>query len=54
MFTPQENVNVFILDKTIDGEIIETMTDFIILGSKINPNGDCSDENKRSSLEEKL
>ena len=26
----------------IDGETIETVTDFIFLGSKITPNGDCS------------
>ena len=39
----------------IDGETIETMTDFIFLGSKITEDGDCSHEIKRHcSLEEKL
>ena len=31
----------------IDGEIMETVTDFIFLGSKINADGDCSHEIKR-------
>ena len=30
----------------IDGEIMETVTDFIFLGSKITANGDCSHEIK--------
>ena len=34
----------------IDGEIIETMTDFILLGSKITADGDCSHEIKRHLL----
>ena len=39
----------------IDGETMETVTDFIFLGSKITANVDCSHEIKRScSLEEKL
>ena len=39
----------------IDGETMETVTDFILLGSKITANGDCSDEVKRRLwLEEKL
>ena len=38
----------------IDGETIETVTDFIFLGSKITADGDCSHEIKRRSLEEKL
>ena len=39
----------------IDGETMETVTDFIFLGSKITANGDCSHEIKRCcSLEEKL
>ena len=38
----------------IDGEIMETMTDFIFLGSKITTDGDCSHEIKDAcSLEEK-
>ena len=31
----------------IDGETIETVTDFIFLGSKITADGDCSHEMKR-------
>ena len=31
----------------IDGETMETMTDFIFLGSKITEDGDCSHEIKR-------
>ena len=39
----------------INGEIMETVTDFIILGSKITADGDCSHEIKDVySLEEKL
>ena len=39
----------------IDGETMETVTDFIFLGSKIIADGDCSHEIKRlCSLEEKL
>ena len=38
----------------IDGETMETVTDFIFLGSKITADGDCSHEIKRHSLEEKL
>ena len=38
----------------IDGETVETVRDFIFLGSKITADGDCSREIKRHSLEEKL
>ena len=38
----------------IDGETMETVTDFIFLGSKITADGDCNHEIKRCSLEEKL
>ena len=39
----------------IDGETVETVTDFILLGSKITEDGDCSHEIKRRLLlEEKL
>ena len=31
----------------IDGETVETMADFIFLGSKITADGDCSHEIKR-------
>ena len=34
----------------IDGEKMETVTDFIILGSKITADGDCSHEIKRCLL----
>ena len=38
----------------IDGETMETVTDFIFLGSKITVDGDCSHEIKTHSLKEKL
>ena len=39
----------------IDGETMETVTDFIFLGSKISIDGDCSHKLKITcSLEEKL
>ena len=38
----------------IDGETVETVSDFIFGGSKITADGDCSHENKRHSLEGKL
>ena len=38
----------------IDGETVETMSDFILGGSKITADGDCSHEIKRHSLEGKL
>ena len=38
----------------IDGETVETVADFILGGSKITADGDCSHEIKRHSLEEKL
>ena len=38
----------------IDGETVETVSDFILGGSKITANGDCSHETKRHSLEGKL
>ena len=34
----------------IDGEAMETMTDFIFLGSKITADGDCGHEIKRHLL----
>ena len=34
----------------IDGETMETVTDFIFLGSKITADGDCSQEIKRRLL----
>jgi len=38
----------------IGGETVETVSDFIFLGSKITADGDCSHEIERCSLEEKL
>ena len=38
----------------IDGETVETMSDFIFLGSKLTAEGDCSHEIKRHSLKGKL
>ena len=44
-----------ITSRQIDGETVETGTDFIFLGSKITAEGDCSHELKHAcSLEEKL
>ena len=44
-----------IISWEIDGETVETVSDFIFLGSKITADGDCSHEIKRHlSLEEKL
>ena len=34
----------------IDGETVETVSDFIFMGSKINADGDCSHEIKRRLL----
>ena len=34
----------------IDGETVETVADFILLGSKITADGDCSHEIKRCLL----
>ena len=38
----------------IDGETVETVSEFIFWGSKITADGDCSHEIKRQSLEGKL
>ena len=35
----------------IDGETMETVSDFLLGGSKITADGDCSHEIKRHSLE---
>ena len=37
----------------IDGETVETVSDFILGGSKITADGDCSHENKRCLLLER-
>ena len=39
-----------ITSRQIDGETVETVSDFIFLGSKITANGDCSHEIKRHLL----
>ena len=39
-----------IISWQIDGETVETMADFIFLGSKITADGDCSHEIKRCLL----
>ena len=39
-----------IISWQIDGETMETMTDFIFLGSKITADGDCNHEIKRRLL----
>lgn len=44
-----------ITSRQIDGETMETVTNFIFLGSKITADGDCNHEIKRCLLfEEKL
>ena len=40
----------YIISWQIDGETMETVTDFIFLGSKITADGDCSHEIKRCLL----
>ena len=39
-----------ITSRQIDGETVETVADFIFLGSKITADGDCNHEIKRHSL----
>ena len=39
-----------ITSREIDGETVETVTDFIFLGSKITADGNCSHEIKRHLL----
>ena len=39
-----------ITSQQIDGETMETVTDFILWGSKITTDGDCSHEIKRNLL----
>ena len=42
-----------ITSRQIDGDTVETMTDFTFLGSKITAHGDCSHEIKRHLLRER-
>ena len=39
-----------IISQQIDGDTMETVTDFLFLGSKITPDGDCSHEINRHLL----
>ena len=39
-----------ITSREIDGETVETVSDFIFLGSKVTADGDCSHEIKRHLL----
>ena len=38
----------------IDGETVQTVTDFIFLGSKITADGDCSQKNKNKNKNKNL
>ena len=42
--------NFFLLKFFLDGETMETVTDFLFLGSKITADGDCGHEIKRHLL----
>ena len=42
-----------ITSRQIDGETVETVTDYIFLGSKITAGGDCNHEIKRHLLLER-
>ena len=44
------NKDILLFLRQIDGETVETVADFIILGSKITADGDCSHEIKRHLL----
>ena len=43
-----------ISSQQIDGETMETVTDFIFLGSKITADGDCSSEIKNKTKQNKI
>ena len=43
-------VSGHIISRQIDGEKLETVTNFILLGSKINMDSDCSHKIKRHLL----
>ena len=43
-----------ITSRQVDGETLETVTDFILGGFEVTADGDCSREIKRHSLEGKL
>ena len=48
--TQKTEIMVLITSSQIDGETMETVTDFILGGSKITADGDCSHEIKRYLL----
>ena len=48
--TDRERASGPITSWQIDGETMETVTDFLFLGSKITTGGDCSHEMKRHLL----
>ena len=48
--TDKAGLKLSILKTTIDGEIMETVTDFILGDPKITADGDCSHEIKRCLL----
>ena len=43
-----------IISREIDGETVETVSDFIFLGSKITADGDCSHEIKRHLIKRRF
>ena len=49
-FSSWQVTHVRLLSWEIDGETVETVADFIFLGSKITADGDCSHEIKRRVL----
>ena len=50
IFKKQITASGTITSWQIDGETMETVTDFIVLGTKITADGDCSHEIKRHLL----
>ena len=46
----EDNGTQYIISWQIDGETMETLTDFIFLGSKVTTDCDCSHEIKRCLL----
>ena len=48
------NILIYNIYCPIEGEAVETVSDFIFLGSKITADGDCSHEIKRHSFKGKL
>ena len=50
MFAVDLSYMTFTMLREIDGETVETVSDFIFWGSKITADGDCSHEIKRRLL----